>query len=157
MGGQKPRCLRNRKCITTKETVQGRQGNKHVILLVQKQSPSYPARHILDYFLIFILAVWVFAAAQASPQLLGAGPTLQLQDSGFSLAWLLFLQGMASCVHLNTADPGSGAEAQQLWQTGFVAPWHVGSSWTRDRTHVTRTGRRVLYSESPGQPHSDTF
>ena len=24
MGGQKPRCLRNRKCITTKETVQGR-------------------------------------------------------------------------------------------------------------------------------------
>ena len=45
MGGQKPRCLRNRKCVTTKETVHSRQGNKHVILPIQKQSPSYPATH----------------------------------------------------------------------------------------------------------------
>ena len=26
-----------------------------------------------------------------------------------------------------------------------VAPWHVGSSQTRDRTHVSCNGRRVLY------------
>ena len=26
---------------------------------------------------------------------------------------------------------GSRAQAQQLWCTGLVAPWHVGSSWTR--------------------------
>jgi len=27
---------------------------------------------------------------------------------------------------------GSRARAKQLWCTGFVAPWHVGSSWIRD-------------------------
>ena len=26
----------------------------------------------------------------------------------------------------------------------LVTPWHVGSSWTRDRTHVPCTGRRIL-------------
>ena len=27
---------------------------------------------------------------------------------------------------------------------GLVAPWHVGSSWTRARTHVPCIGRRIL-------------
>ena len=30
-----------------------------------------------------------------------------------------------------------GTRAQYLWHTGLVATWPVGSSWTRDRTHVT--------------------
>ena len=38
---------------------------------------------------------------------------------------------------------GSRAQAQQLC-TGLAAPWHVGSSWTRDRTHVPCTSRRTL-------------
>ena len=29
------------------------------------------------------------------------------------------------------------AGAQELWSTGLVAPQHVGSSQTRDRTHVS--------------------
>ena len=37
-----------------------------------------------------------------------------------------------------------GTRAQQLWHTGLVAPWHVGSSWTRARTRVPCTGRRIL-------------
>ena len=24
-------------------------------------------------------------------------------------------------------------------------PWHMGSSWIRDQTHVSRTGRQILY------------
>ena len=36
------------------------------------------------------------------------------------------------------------AQAQQLWLTGLVAPRHVGSSQTRARTHVPRTGRQTL-------------
>ena len=37
-----------------------------------------------------------------------------------------------------------GTRAQQLWHTGLVAPWHVGSSRTRTRTHVPCIGRRIL-------------
>ena len=39
---------------------------------------------------------------------------------------------------------GSRAQAQQLWRTGFVAPWHVGSSRTRARTRVPCIGRWIL-------------
>ena len=39
---------------------------------------------------------------------------------------------------------GSRKQAQQLWPTGLVAPWHMGSSQTRDRTHVPCIGRRIL-------------
>ena len=37
--------------------------------------------------------------------------------------WLLFLQ-----------STGSRVKAQKLWHTGLVAPWHMGSSWTRDQS-----------------------
>ena len=36
------------------------------------------------------------------------------------------------------------AQAQQLWLTGLVTPWHVGSSQTRARTRVPCIGRRTL-------------
>ena len=36
-----------------------------------------------------------------------------------------------------------GAWAQYLWHVGLVALWHVGSSWTRDRTHVPCIGRQI--------------
>ena len=38
---------------------------------------------------------------------------------------------------------GSRAQAQQLWRMGPAAPRHVGSSWTRARTRVLCTGRRI--------------
>ena len=39
---------------------------------------------------------------------------------------------------------GFGAQVQQLWHTSSVAPWHVGSSWIKDWTHVSCIGRRTL-------------
>ena len=33
---------------------------------------------------------------------------------------------------------------QYLWLSGLTAPWHVESSWARDRTRVPCTGRRIL-------------
>ena len=33
----------------------------------------------------------------------------------------------------------------QLWYLGMAAPWYVGSSRIRDRTHVSGISRRVLY------------
>ena len=40
--------------------------------------------------------------------------------------------------------PGSRAQVQWFWPTGSVAPWLVGSSQTRDQTHVSCIGRRIL-------------
>ena len=36
------------------------------------------------------------------------------------------------------------AQAQKLWLTGLVAPWHVGSSQTRARTRVSCISRLIL-------------
>ena len=44
-----------------------------------------------------------------------------------------------------------GTQAQYLWRTGLVAPQHVGSSWTRDRTCLSCTGR-FFTTEPPGKP-----
>ena len=39
---------------------------------------------------------------------------------------------------------GCRAWAQQLWCSGLVPVWHVGSSWARDRTCVPCTGRWIF-------------
>ena len=49
-------------------------------------------------------------------------------------------RGGLSCCRVQALGP----RAQWLWRTGFVAPWHVGSSQTRDRTHVPCLGRWIL-------------
>ena len=78
---------------------------------------------------------------------------LLLRSVGSSLRWLLLLRSMGSR-HASFSScstwaqqlwlVGSRAQAQQLWCTGLVAPWHVGSSWTRDQTRVPYTGRQIL-------------
>ena len=53
------------------------------------------------------------------------------------------------------------AQAQQLWLTGLVARWHVGSSQTRARTHVPCIGRQILNHcttrEAPGNVFDSYF
>ena len=56
---------------------------------------------------------------------------------------------------LSTCDPwaqlrlmGSRVQAQ-LWHRGLVSPWHVESSWTRDRTHFPCIGRQILNHWTP--------
>ena len=39
---------------------------------------------------------------------------------------------------------GSKAQAHQLWRMGLVVPQHMGSSQTRDQTHVPCIGRQIL-------------
>ena len=68
---------------------------------------------------------------------------LELWCSGFSLRRLLLFQSSGS------------RECKLLYLrrccTGLVAPWHVGSSWTRgqtqDRTRVLFDGRWILYHQ----------
>ena len=40
---------------------------------------------------------------------------------------------------------GYRAQALSAWRTCLVAPWLVGSSRIRDQTHVSSTGRQILY------------
>ena len=61
-------------------------------------------------------------------------------ECGLQACWLQQLQHVAQSLRL----PGSGAQAQWLWHTGFVAPRHVGSSWTREGTCVSCIGRRMI-------------
>ena len=55
-------------------------------------------------------------------------------------------RGLSSC--------GAQVLECRLWHVGLVVPWHVGSSWTRHRTHVPCIGRRILNRsvtrEAPG-------
>ena len=68
-------------------------------------------------------------------------------------AWAL---GFCSCGTWASSlwFPGSRAQAQYLWHAGLVAPWHVGSSWSKDRTHVSCIGRHsypLSHQRSPGR------
>ena len=60
---------------------------------------------------------------------------------GLLMWWLLLLRSMGStCTDFSSCSMW----AQQLWHTGLVAPQHVGSSQTRDRTHVPCIDRQIL-------------
>ena len=95
------------------------------------------------FFIVFIYfwLCWVFiAACRLSLVVAGRGYS-SLWFAGFLLWWLLMLQrwalghvGFSSC----------SAWAQQLWLMGLVAPQHVGSFHTRERTHVFCTDRWIL-------------
>ena len=87
---------------------------------------------------LFLAALGLHRYTQASCSCDGRAP-LWLWRTGFSPQWLLLLQ-----------STGSRARAQQLWHMGSVAPWHVGSSRTKDRTRIPRIGRRILYHWATG-------
>ena len=62
----------------------------------------------------------------------GGGSSL-LRCAGVSLQWLPLSWGVGSRPTGSVvASHGSGAQAPELWCTGLVALWHVGSSRTRD-------------------------
>ena len=80
-----------------------------------------------------------------------------LHCGGFSCcrAWALGHTGFSSCGTRaqELQFEGSSALAKYLWFMDLVAPWHVGSSWTRDQTQVSCIGRQILSTEPPGKPH----
>ena len=99
-------------------------------------------------FFFFTLFIYLILAA-LSLRCWAFSSSAQLQCGGFSLRWLLLLRSMGS---RRAGFSSCGARAsvvvahglQQLWRMGLFAPWHVGSSWTRDRTRVPCIGRRIL-------------
>ena len=83
----------------------------------------------------------------------------------FSVCWhlLLWSPGCSCCSMWaqSLGRSGSRAQALTLWCADLVAPWHVASSWTRDGTCVSCTGRPILYQramrEAPANDESKLF
>ena len=108
--------------------------------------------YLFIYLFIYWLR-WVFVAVRRLSLVVASGGYSSLRYVDFSLRWLLLLWSTGSrhvgfsCCGMQAQQlwlVGSRAQAQQLWLTGLVAPWHVGSSWTRARTCVPCIGRRIL-------------
>ena len=68
------------------------------------------------------------------------GLSLVAASGGYSL---LVVRGLLFVVASLLWSMGSRAQAQELWHTGLVILWHVGSSHTRDQTHVPCFGRWI--------------
>ena len=122
--------------------------------------PLLPIPNVHRVFLFFLINfIYLFIFGGVGSSLLHAGflrcctwafliaaseGYSSLQCTGFSLQWLFVLRstgfrraGFSSC----------GTQAQSLWHTkltGLVAPRHVRSSRTRDRTRVPCIGRQIL-------------
>ena len=99
-----------------------------------KGNPSFShLRHSFSLFekIFNFWLRWVFTAAHRLSPVAASGATLYLWCAGFSLQWLPLL---GSC-----------------GTTGSVAPWHVESSRTRDRTHVPCIGRQTIIHSTTRQ------
>ena len=113
----------------------------------------------LKPILFIYLKIFIYLLGCAGSWLLPVGFSLITASGSYSLvAGLWLLTSVASLVaehrlwgkwaqELQLLD--SRAQAQQLWGTGFAAPPQVGSSWFRDWTCVSCTGRWILSHWAP--------
>ena len=112
-------------------------------------------KYVLFFYFFFLICFifnklfsfwlrWAFVAAHGLSLVVASGgysllqcAGFSLQCAGFSLQWLLLMRSMGSrrtgfSICGTRAQylwlTGSRAQAQKLWRSGLVAPWHVGSS-----------------------------
>ena len=93
---------------------------------------------LIGLFYLFFFLIYFFGCVGSS--FLCEGP-LQLQQAGATPH-----RGARASHHRGLSRCGAqapDAQAQQPWLTGPVAPWHVGSSRTRARTHVPHIGGQI--------------
>ena len=100
-----------------------------------------PGKPLIYVFFFFLIYFYLFIFDCVGSSFLCEG-FLQLQQVGTTLnrgARASHYRGLSSC-----RAQAPDAQAQQLWLTGLVAPWHVGSSQTRARTRVPCISRQIL-------------
>ena len=78
-------------------------------------------------------------------QLWRVGAILSLWCSGFSLVWLLLLRSTGF------------TSVALVVEYRLGCPWHVGSSWIRNGTHVPCIGGRILHHWTSGEVSSIRF
>ena len=89
-------------------------------------------KFVFILYLLLFLKFWLhwgFVAACRLSLVAASGGYSSLQCTGFSLWWLLLLQSTGS---RRAGFSSCSVWAQELWCTGLVALWQVGSSQTRD-------------------------
>ena len=98
-----------------------------------------------DSFFLFVLINSYFIYLFIYLAVLGLrfvrGLSLVAASRGHSSSWCT---GLSYCGPSRCGAQASEAQAKQLWLTGPVAPWHVGSFQTRARTRVPCIGRQIL-------------
>ena len=94
---------------------------------------------------IYFCLCWVFTATLGLSSVAASRGFFPLQCAGLLIAVASLVE---NCKHhrnpkkqqklrwLLLWSTGSGAQPQEFLGRGSVAPWHVGSSWTRDGTRV---------------------
>ena len=120
-------------------------GSQHVVfcacaccLMVSRCLPQFQTLHLLFKKYLFI---YLFILGCVGSSFLCEG-FLQLRRVGATLhrgARASHRRGLSCC-----GAQAPDAQAPQLWLMGPVAPWHLGSSQTRARTHVPCIGRQIL-------------
>ena len=106
----------------------------------------HPCWHLLlivlsFFFFSFFWLRWVFVATWGLSVFPASGSYSSLRCTSFSLLWPVLLWSTGSrCVGFSSCSTW----AQWLWLTGLVALRNMGSSWTRDQTHVPCIGRWIL-------------
>ena len=115
----------------------------------------------IDVFFSFYLLIYLFIFGCVGSSLLCSGFLQQWRVGatlccgaqashchGFLLLWSTGSRrtGFSSCGTWTQQlwAVGSRAQAQQMLRTGFLAPWHVGSSRARAQTCVPCIGRQIL-------------
>ena len=119
----------------------------------RKRKGIFKFIYLFLFLFIYFWLCWVIVAARALSLAVTSRGYSLLRCAGSSLSWLLLWQstgsrhtGFSSCGKRAQQlwFAGSRVQAQQLWRTGLVALWHVGSSWTRAQTCVPCIGRQIL-------------
>ena len=113
---------------------------------------SAPFFSIQFFFFKKIIYLFIFGCVGSS---FLCGGFLQLRPAGATLH-----RGVRASHYRGPSRCGAqapDAQAQQLWPTGLVAPWHVGSSQTRARTHVPCIGRQTLNHCATREALSNSF
>ena len=108
----------------------------------------------LVFYLFYFLAVlglrccaWAFSSCGERGLLFIAVCGLLIAVASLVVEHGLQAHGLQQLQHVGSVvvvHGLQGAQAQQLWRMGLVAPWHVGSSQSRDQTHVPCIDRRIL-------------
>ena len=97
---------------------------------------------LLNYFHLFIGRCWVLLAAFLWLQWAGSTPHCGAEAEG--------PRGPSIC-------SSRALEHRLSWRLGLVALRHVGSSWTRDQTHVPCIARQILNHWPPPRNFSSYF
>ena len=109
---------------------------KHIVILLLGPwhcSKSIFFKNKFIYLFIYFWLCWVSVAARGLSLVVASGATLRCGARASHCG------GFSCC-----GARALGVQAQKLWHTGLVAPWHVGSSQTRARTCVPCIARLIL-------------